>query len=117
MASAAQERANRPNAARSTGPRTEAGKEKTKFNALRHELTSAQFVLWREDKENLEELRRQFHEEHQPVGKTEKPWSTKSRNTGGVSSAPGPTKAELSTIRQSSTRTSSAATSARSSAT
>src|ERR1017187_4463656 len=71
MASAAQERANRLNAARSAGPRTVAGKEKTKFNALRHGLTSTQFVLWSEDKEDFEELRRQFHEEHKPLGKTE----------------------------------------------
>ena len=45
MASAAQERANRLNAARSSGPRTVAGKEKTKFNATRHGLTSTQVVL------------------------------------------------------------------------
>jgi hypothetical protein len=71
MASAAQERANRLNAARSTGPRSVAGKEKTKFNATRHGLTSTQVVLWSEDKEDFEELRRQFREEHKPVGKTE----------------------------------------------
>jgi hypothetical protein len=71
MASAAQERANRLNAARSTGPRTEAGKEKTKFNATRHGLTSRQPVLRSEDKEDYEVLRRQFYEDHQPAGKTE----------------------------------------------
>ena len=59
MASAAQERANRLNATRSTGARTEAGKEKTKFNATRHGLTSRQVVLFSEDKEDYEELRRQ----------------------------------------------------------
>jgi cupin superfamily acireductone dioxygenase involved in methionine salvage len=46
MASAAQERANRLNAARSTG------------------LTSRQVVLFSEDKEDYEELRRQFYEDH-----------------------------------------------------
>ena len=71
MASAAQERANRLNAARSSGPRTEAGKQKTKFNATRHGLTSRQVVLFSEDKEDYEELRRQFYEDHKPVGKTE----------------------------------------------
>ena len=71
MASAAQERANRLNAARSTGPRTEAGKQRTKFNAIRHGLTSSQVVLVSEDKEDFEELRRQFHEDHKPAGKTE----------------------------------------------
>jgi hypothetical protein len=71
MASAAQERANRLNATRSTGARTEAGKEKTKFNATRHGMTSRQVVLFSEDKEDYEELRRQFYEDHKPVGKTE----------------------------------------------
>ena len=71
MTSAAQERANRLNATRSTGPRTEAGKEKTKFNATRHGLTSRQPVLRSEDREDYEELRRQFYEDHQPIGKTE----------------------------------------------
>ena len=71
MASAAQERANRLNAARSTGPRTVAGQEKTKFNATRHGLTSRQVVLFSEDKEDYEALCRQFREEHKPVGKTE----------------------------------------------
>ena len=70
MASAAQERANRLNAARSSGPRTVAGKEKTKFNATRHGLTSTQVVLFTEDKEDFEALRRQFHDEHKPAGKT-----------------------------------------------
>jgi hypothetical protein len=71
MASAAQERANRLNATRSTGPRTVAGKEKTKFNATRHGLSSTEGVLFSEDKEDFEELRRQFYDEHKPIGKTE----------------------------------------------
>src|ERR1017187_3697549 len=71
MASAAQERANRLNAARSSGPRSVAGKEKTKFNATRHGLTSRQPVLFSEDKEDFEALCRQFHDEHKPAGKTE----------------------------------------------
>jgi hypothetical protein len=43
------------------------------INAVRdaHGLTSTQFVLWTEDKEDFEELRRRFQEQHQPLGKTE----------------------------------------------
>ena len=71
MASSAQMRANRLNAARSTGPRTAAGQEKTKFNATTHGLTSSQVVLFSEDKKDFEALCLQFREEHRPVGKTE----------------------------------------------
>ena len=71
MASAAQIRANRLNAQRSTGPRTEAGKEVTKHNALRHGLAAQDLVLPDEDPAALEALRAQLRAEHAPANHTE----------------------------------------------
>src|SRR5260370_18378538 len=53
MASEAQVAANRRNAGRSTGPRTEAGKAAVSRNALRHGLTAEQVVLFDEEAEDL----------------------------------------------------------------
>ena len=47
--SEAQRVANRANAARSTGPRTDEGKERSRRNALKHGLTGAGIVLPHED--------------------------------------------------------------------
>ncbi|MGH9664916.1 MAG: hypothetical protein ACRD9L_10875, partial [Bryobacteraceae bacterium] len=71
MSSAAQLEANRRNAQLCTGPRTEAGKEVSKFNALRHGLASAQVVLPHEDRAAFEELKAALIAEHQPAGPTE----------------------------------------------
>ncbi len=71
MASAAQIRANRENAKRSTGPRTEAGKQTTKFNALIHGLAAESLVIRGEDPAKLEALRAQLQVEHCPIGQTE----------------------------------------------
>jgi hypothetical protein len=72
MASPAQIRANRLNAQHSTGPRTEAGKQKTSFNAISHGLTAAKMVvLPTEDQKEFEALRLQLQEEHAPSGKLE----------------------------------------------
>ena len=46
--------ANRRNAARSTGPRTEAGKKKVSLNAVKHGLTATTIVLPHEDAEAYE---------------------------------------------------------------
>ncbi|HVM80893.1 MAG TPA: hypothetical protein VMU06_17870 [Stellaceae bacterium] len=48
MATDAQLAANRANALRSTGPKTDAGKERAARNALRHGLTSKQLVVFDE---------------------------------------------------------------------
>ena len=48
--SEAQREANRSNAKHSTGPRTEAGKSRSRLNATRHGLTGQFFVLTEEDR-------------------------------------------------------------------
>jgi len=57
---------NRENAAQSTGPRTEAGKQRSSRNALNHGLTSAAVVLPFENIEDYNALKTAFDEQHQP---------------------------------------------------
>jgi hypothetical protein len=56
--------ANRANAARSTGPRSEAGKAVARFNALRHGLAAQTALLPGEDDEALAELTADFEADH-----------------------------------------------------
>jgi len=63
--------ANRANALRSTGPRTDSGKQRSSLNALRHGLTAASPVLPSEDQAAYETHRRQFFDEYQPATPTE----------------------------------------------
>jgi len=62
---------NRANAQHSTGPRTQAGKQRSSLNALRHGLTAASPVLPSEDRAAYESHRRQFVDEYQPATPTE----------------------------------------------
>ncbi|HUK14791.1 MAG TPA: hypothetical protein VLW65_00180 [Bryobacteraceae bacterium] len=62
---------NRSNAQHSTGPRTEAGKQRSSLNALRHGLTAQTVVLPSEDPAAYETHRRQFLDEYQPATATE----------------------------------------------
>src|SRR5579864_8965718 len=62
---------NRANSQYSTGPRTEAGKQRSSLNALRHGLTAASAVLPSEDAEAYETHSRQLFEEYQPATPTE----------------------------------------------
>ena len=59
---------NRANAQKSTGPRTEAGKQRSKLNALRHGLTGQTVVLPTEDHSAYERHARSFLEECRPKG-------------------------------------------------
>src|SRR5207302_1384979 len=52
MTSYRQIEANRRNALKSTGPRTEAGKQQSRRNALRHGLTAATIIASLEDAED-----------------------------------------------------------------
>ena len=67
MPSQKQIEANRANAKRSTGPRTEQGKARSRENAWKHGLTaSGLLVAHGESVDDLEALRAQLLEEHAP---------------------------------------------------
>ncbi len=60
--------ANRANAARSTGPKTEDGKARSRANALKHGLTGEGVVLAEGDSAEVERLSRSFEAELNPSG-------------------------------------------------
>jgi hypothetical protein len=62
---------NRANAQKSTGPRTAAGKQRSKLNALRHGLTGHTIVLPSEDQSAYQRHSQSFLTEYQPKGATE----------------------------------------------
>ena len=66
MASPAQASANLANAQNSTGPRTEAGKQRSARNAVTHGLTSALVVLPTENQEEFDAYREQIHQNLAP---------------------------------------------------
>ena len=57
---------NRANAQHSTGPRTEAGKQRSKLNALRHGLTGHTIVVPAEDQAAYQRHSQSFLDEYQP---------------------------------------------------
>ena len=63
---------NRANSQHSTGPRTEAGKQRSSRNALRHGLCAASPVLPSEDRTAYEQHLREFFGEYQPATPTER---------------------------------------------
>jgi hypothetical protein len=62
---------NRSNAQKSTGPRTEAGKQRSKLNALRHGLTGQTIVLPTEDHSAYERHSQSFLNQYHPKDATE----------------------------------------------
>jgi hypothetical protein len=68
MASDRQITANRRNAKRSTGPKTDKGKAKSSGNALKHGLTGQRMLLDGEDAELFETFCEQLQSELKPVG-------------------------------------------------
>jgi hypothetical protein len=71
MATAAQVRANRANARKSTGPRTAAGKEKASRNAVKHGLLAQEAVIAEEDPEEFESYREEMLADLSPAGPVE----------------------------------------------
>ena len=72
MASPAQFAANRANARLSTGPRTAAGKARSRLNAVTHGAYARVLVLAREDRAAFEALHAGFIEAFEPVGRYER---------------------------------------------
>lgn len=68
MATELQRRANRANALKSTGPKTEAGKTVVRLNALRHGLLAAAPVMVGEDSGEYAALCDRLNDELSPVG-------------------------------------------------
>ena len=62
---------NKANAQHSTGPNTEAGKQRSSLNALRHGLTGQLVVMPNEDHHLYESHKKAFRDEYQPQGVTE----------------------------------------------
>jgi hypothetical protein len=62
---------NQANAQHSTGPRTEAGKQRSSLNALRHGLTGQIVVMPTEDMEAYQRHVQSFVNEYRPKGATE----------------------------------------------
>src|SRR6185295_5274976 len=67
MATIKQIEANRLNATKSTGPRTDAGKSVTRLNALKHGLFATDPVIPGEDPTLFEALRTSHYEQFQPA--------------------------------------------------
>ena len=63
--------ANRANAQKSSGPKSEEGKARSSRNAFKHGLYSKQLVLPGEDPAELDALKANLRAEHQPVSETE----------------------------------------------
>jgi hypothetical protein len=72
VASEARLRANRLNSQKSTGPRTEAGKQRSSLNALRHGFTGQVLSLPAEELAALQTLLRDFETHYQPCGTQER---------------------------------------------
>jgi hypothetical protein len=71
MTSEKQIEANRRNALKSTGPKTDEGKARSSMNALRHGLTAAQAVLPHENEDDYEKLREGMLESYAPENPAE----------------------------------------------
>lgn len=68
MSTPEQQKANRKNARRSTGPRSEAGKSRSRFNAIVHGLAAQCPVLPHEDQAAFHQMRASLIDNYQPVG-------------------------------------------------
>jgi hypothetical protein len=71
MATEKQIAANRRNAQKSTGPKSDAGKAKAKFNALKHGMTADIAVLPFEDPNSYDQLREALIDHYQPANACE----------------------------------------------
>jgi hypothetical protein len=66
MATEKQLLANRANARKSTGPRTQAGKARSRLNSRKHGLTAKMLIIAGENADDFDELRAELLDEHNP---------------------------------------------------
>src|SRR5438445_5155008 len=71
MGSPAQNRANRANSARSTGPKTEQGRATSSANSLQHGLTAQQIVIGDEEGDQFHALIADLTSSHKPANPAE----------------------------------------------
>jgi hypothetical protein len=71
MATDKQIEANRQNAQKSTGPKTEEGRAAVRLNGLKHGLTAQTLVLPGENEADFQDLLNSYTAEHEPVTPTE----------------------------------------------
>src|SRR5437588_2100225 len=72
MASHKQLAANRRNALLSTGPKTEIGKSRSRFNAVKHGLTAETVVSMLEDRSHYDAFEAAIFAEYQPISMVER---------------------------------------------
>ena len=68
MTTEKQAAANRRNAKKSTGPRTDEGKASSSQNALKHGLSAERVVIWDEKPADFQALQSALFEFYQPTG-------------------------------------------------
>ena len=66
MASTKQLEANRANAKKSTGPRSEGGKARSRLNSRKHGLTATTLIIVGEHSDDFDQLRAELMDEHDP---------------------------------------------------
>jgi hypothetical protein len=66
MATEKQIQANRANAQRSTGPRTQAGKDRSRLNSRKHGLTAKMLIIVGEHAADFDQLRAELMDEYDP---------------------------------------------------
>ena len=66
MASIKQLEANRANAKKSTGPRSQGGKARSRLNSRKHGLTAKTLIIVGECAEDFDQLRAELMDEHEP---------------------------------------------------
>ena len=66
MTSDKQLHANRANATKSTGPRSQAGKARSRLNSRKHGLTAKMLIIVGEDADDFDELRAELMDEYDP---------------------------------------------------
>jgi hypothetical protein len=72
MRTAKQSAASRANSQKSTGPRTTAGKAKSRYNALKHGIHAETQTIFTESVEDLAELTAELHDQYSPADSTER---------------------------------------------